>query len=88
MIRECEDGDLLVRANQGHTMRVIDEKELLHEVLSPDELPGFAIHGTYLVHWPFIKSQGLSKAARNHIHLAYATTGIGGADGAIKGKQY
>lgn len=28
------------------------------------------IHGTYLKHWNFIKSQGLSRMNRTHIHFA------------------
>jgi len=41
------------------------------------------VHGTYLVHWPFIKRQGLSKVARNHIHLANGLP----EDGKIRGMR-
>ncbi|CAD7973122.1 unnamed protein product [Amoebophrya sp. A25] len=70
MIQEAPTGDYLVRANQGHTMKNIQDEELLEKIESADRLKGHAIHGTYMVHWPFIREQGLSKAARNHIHLA------------------
>ena len=79
---ESDGGEILVRANQGHTMRVVDEGELLTLLEDPEEFVGEAIHGTYLVHWPFIRRQGLSKAARNHIHLA-CTSQKGGTNNMI-----
>mmetsp|Transcript_33913 Transcript_33913/g.54191 ORF Transcript_33913/g.54191 Transcript_33913/m.54191 type:complete len:928 (+) Transcript_33913:172-2955(+) len=81
MVREF-DGELLIRANQGHTMKVVDDNLLLEPVSDPDVI-GECVHGTYLVHWPFIKRQGLSKVARNHIHLANGLP----EDGKIRGMR-
>mmetsp|Transcript_19953 Transcript_19953/g.46417 ORF Transcript_19953/g.46417 Transcript_19953/m.46417 type:complete len:840 (+) Transcript_19953:66-2585(+) len=81
MVREV-DGELLIRANQGHTMKVVESDLLLDLVTDPEELAD-CVHGTYLVHWPFIKKQGLSKVARNHIHLANGLP----EDGKIRGMR-
>eukprot|EP00392_Amoebophrya_sp_AT5.2_P003390 g3395.t1 len=70
LIRESPTSDFLVRANQGHTMKNVTDEHLLEKLEDARDIAGEAIHGTYLVHWPFIRKQGLSKAARNHIHLA------------------
>jgi len=81
MVREF-DGELLIRANQGHTMKVV-ESDLLLEVINEGDQVSECVHGTYLVHWPFIKTQGLSKVARNHIHLANGLP----EDGKIRGMR-
>ena len=72
MIRESEDGELLVCANQGHTLKGVDETQLLEEIGDPLDAgtDGLAVHSTFWVHWPFIRAQGLSKAQRNHVHFA------------------
>mmetsp|Transcript_117962 Transcript_117962/g.306269 ORF Transcript_117962/g.306269 Transcript_117962/m.306269 type:complete len:1254 (-) Transcript_117962:320-4081(-) len=81
MVREF-DGELLIRANQGHTMKVVED-DLLLETLTDASTVNDCVHGTYLVHWPFIKRQGLSKVARNHIHLANGLP----EDGKIRGMR-
>ena len=63
------DGELLIRANQGHTTKVVEDDLLLEPIADPTQLCE-CVHGPYLVHWPFTKRQGLSKVARDHIHLA------------------
>ncbi|CAE7363641.1 unnamed protein product [Symbiodinium natans] len=81
MVREF-DGELLIRANQGHTMKVVEDDLLLEPITDPTTVSD-CVHGTYLVHWPFIKRQGLSKVARNHIHLAPGLP----EDGKIRGMR-
>lgn len=49
---------------------------------SPD-CPREGIHGSYLRLWPSIRSEGLSRMNRTHIHLAL---GLPGEDGVISGK--
>ncbi|CAD7962343.1 unnamed protein product [Amoebophrya sp. A120] len=84
MIREAGvNTEYLVRANQGHTMKNVNDEQLLQKITDPTSIQGEAIHGTYTVHWPFIKQQGLSKAARNHIHLAQGLP----QDGKIRGMR-
>ncbi|XP_075043784.1 tRNA 2'-phosphotransferase 1 isoform X2 [Mixophyes fleayi] len=63
--RSEPEGQLEIRANQGHSLQVEVD-------LTPlgTELPPQAIHGTYLCHWPSIRSHGLSRMKRTHIHLS------------------
>lgn len=52
-----------IRANQGHSIKV----DLgLKEVLPPD----FLYHGTATRFWDAIKSEGLKKMKRHHVHLS------------------
>lgn len=57
---------LMIRASQGHSM----------EGISPDLDPvnlgdvPLALHGTYYEAWAIIKTKGLNKMSRNHIHMA------------------
>mmetsp|Transcript_66473 Transcript_66473/g.168428 ORF Transcript_66473/g.168428 Transcript_66473/m.168428 type:complete len:1131 (+) Transcript_66473:109-3501(+) len=81
LVREF-DGELLIRANQGHTLKVVEDDLLLEPITDPLTVQD-CVHGTYLVHWPFIKRQGLSKVARNHIHLANGLP----EDGKIRGMR-
>lgn len=61
--------DTWICANQGHTLKVIDDSNLL--LMSHDELPKTIYHGTYLKNLPliFVKGGGLSRMDRNHIHF-------------------
>lgn len=51
-------------------------------ILSVEDIPSkLAVHGTTQNAWKIIQNEGLSKMARNHIHLAQ---GVGG-DNVISG---
>merc|ERR1719410_1944743 len=63
-------------------MKVVED-DLLLEMVEDAALIQECVHGSYLVHWPFIKRQGLSKVARNHIHLANGLP----EDGKIRGMR-
>lgn len=63
------DGNLLIRANQGHTLKSVDREKLLTEVTDADLYP-YCIHGTTLEAWNEIKTKGLRKMKRNEIHFA------------------
>lgn len=76
-----ENGKLLIRANQGHSLTTINSVELLEEVLSAEEVP-VCIHGTYMKYLESIKREGLKRMTRNHIHFA---RGYYGQDGVISG---
>ncbi|XP_008302590.1 tRNA 2'-phosphotransferase 1 [Stegastes partitus] len=78
-----EDGRLQIRANQGHSVQVmnLDLKPVLAG--SPD-CPAEAVHGSYLRNWSAIQQQGLSRMKRTHIHLA---SGLPGEDGVISGMR-
>ncbi|GMF28114.1 unnamed protein product [Phytophthora fragariaefolia] len=58
-----------IRANQGHTLQLVRDEELLSPLDDPDAVER-CVHGTYLKFWPSIWSSGLCKMQRNHIHFA------------------
>ena len=64
-----------VRANQGHSMSGITVDMVL---LTAATTPAHAVHGTYFKSWEAIRKVGLSKMARQHIHLAKALPGESG----------
>lgn len=78
-----ENKRLQIRANQGHSVQVIDLDLRVVQAGSSD-CPVEAVHGSYLRHWPSIKAQGLSRMNRTHIHLA---RGLPGEDGVISGMR-
>jgi 2'-phosphotransferase len=62
---------LCIRANQGHSIDFIDPYQLL-ELLSSGELVSLptVVHGTYYPAWDLIKTGGLNRMTRQHIHFA------------------
>jgi len=60
-------GKYFIRANQGHSMASVQVE--MQEVKSAEEAP-ICVHGTYLDAWQFIKTSGLNKMGRQHIHFA------------------
>ncbi|XP_076015643.1 tRNA 2'-phosphotransferase 1 isoform X2 [Genypterus blacodes] len=78
-----EDGRLQIRANQGHSVQVMD-LELKPVLAGSADLPAEAVHGSYLRNWTSIQQQGLSRMKRTHIHLA---VGLPGQDGVISGMR-
>lgn len=65
-----------IRANQGHSMKNV--KLDLQPINNVSDIPtGIAVHGTNEQAWKLIKTQGLSKMKRNHIHLAQGVPGSG-----------
>lgn len=78
-----ENKRLQIRANQGHSVQVID-LDLRAVQAGSSNCPVEAVHGSYLRHWPSIRAQGLSRMNRTHIHLA---RGLPGEDGVISGMR-
>ncbi|XP_068182588.1 tRNA 2'-phosphotransferase 1 isoform X2 [Antennarius striatus] len=74
-----EDGRFQIRANQGHSMQVVD-LELKPVLAGSSDCPTEAVHGSYLRNWSSIQQQGLSRMNRTHIHLA---RGLPGQDGVV-----
>mmetsp|Transcript_103811 Transcript_103811/g.155434 ORF Transcript_103811/g.155434 Transcript_103811/m.155434 type:complete len:261 (+) Transcript_103811:169-951(+) len=76
---------LCIRANQGHSIGIIDPNLLLTK-LSPEELKKIPciVHGTYAEPWESIAEQGLNKMNRTHIHFA---SGLPAEDGVISGMR-
>ncbi|XP_041037953.1 tRNA 2'-phosphotransferase 1 [Carcharodon carcharias] len=78
-----ETGILQIRANQGHTVQV-EDLELISISVDAGNVPEEAVHGTYLQHWPSIKTRGLRRMSRTHIHLA---PGLPAEEGVVSGMR-
>lgn len=70
-----------IRAVQGHTMEGIEPD------LIPVDLQSIpvAVHGTYCEAWESIKTGGVSRMSRNHIHMA---RDLPGESGVISGMRW
>lgn len=75
-----ETGELLIKANQGHSMKEVNDTTL-QPILDPSEAP-VAVHGTFRKNWEIIKKDGLSRMNRLHIHFA---PGVPGESGVVSG---
>ncbi|KAL6480460.1 hypothetical protein MHYP_G00114930 [Metynnis hypsauchen] len=78
-----ESGRLQIRANQGHSVQV-EDLELRAVVPDASDCPREAVHGSYMRHWASIRSKGLSRMNRTHIHLA---PGLPGESQVISGMR-
>ena len=69
------DGRVMIRAVQGHSMKVVDDSQLLQTV-DLKNLPDCCVHGTYRKHFESIKRKGLlaggrqGQSYRNHVHFS------------------
>ncbi|KAG8427245.1 tRNA 2'-phosphotransferase [Metarhizium acridum] len=72
----------LIRANQGHSLKV-DEAALFRPILLGDaDFPGKVVHGTYFAFWKAIlESGGLKPMSRGHIHCSDRTPEEGAVSG-------
>ncbi|KAJ6839103.1 tRNA 2'-phosphotransferase 1-like [Iris pallida] len=64
-----ENGELLIRANQGHTISTISSECLLKPILSAEEIP-VCVHGTYKKNLESILQSGLKRMGRLHVHFS------------------
>ncbi|KAI4904172.1 hypothetical protein NFI96_013828 [Prochilodus magdalenae] len=78
-----ENGRLQIRANQGHSVQV-EDLDLRAVKLDALDCPQEAVHGSYMKHWASIRSKGLSRMNRTHIHLA---PGLPGESQVISGMR-
>ncbi|KAI9166840.1 tRNA 2'-phosphotransferase 1 [Paramyrothecium foliicola] len=64
----------LIRANQGHSIRIESEGLLSSVTLDAGNLPARVVHGTYFGTWPaIVQSGGLRPMGRNHVHCSAGT---------------
>ncbi|GEQ71920.1 hypothetical protein JCM33374_g5606 [Metschnikowia sp. JCM 33374] len=63
---KTQDGTWYICANQGHTLKAVVPDLVL---LDKSTMPSQVYHGTYAQKLPSIEGSGLSRMARNHIHL-------------------
>lgn len=78
-----KDGNLFIRAHQGHSIKHVLTDKLLTPILDASKFP-VCVHGTTEQAWNFIRINGLSKMKRNHIHFAI---GLPGDQGVISGMR-
>ena len=71
-----ENGEVFIRANQGHSIKEVKDEDLLTPLTDPTRYPTI-IHGTNKSSWKLIKSRGLYRMNRNHIHFAIGLPGAG-----------
>ncbi|XP_031389621.1 tRNA 2'-phosphotransferase 1 isoform X2 [Punica granatum] len=64
-----EAGELLIRANQGHTVKAVETENLLKPILSAEEVP-VCVHGTYKKNLKLILETGLNRMQRLHVHFS------------------
>ncbi|TYZ60500.1 hypothetical protein PybrP1_007952 [[Pythium] brassicae (nom. inval.)] len=57
-----------IRANQGHSLALVTDDELLEPLEDPAAIDR-CIHGTYAKFWDSILEHGLSRMTRNHMHF-------------------
>ncbi|KAI3940030.1 hypothetical protein MKW98_029806, partial [Papaver atlanticum] len=64
-----ENGELLIRANQGQTIKIVESESLLKPILSAEEAP-VCVHGTYKRNLESILKNGLKRMERLHVHFS------------------
>ncbi|KAL6513575.1 hypothetical protein OROGR_021061 [Orobanche gracilis] len=64
-----ENEELLIRANQGHSIQTVETESLLKPILSPEEVP-VCVHGTYKENLESILEGGISRMNRLHVHFS------------------
>ncbi|XP_057805551.1 uncharacterized protein LOC131020632 isoform X2 [Salvia miltiorrhiza] len=64
-----ENGELLLRANQGHSIAIVETESLLKPILSPEEV-AVCVHGTYKRSLEPILREGLKRMQRLHVHFS------------------
>lgn len=64
-----ENGELLIRANQGHTLTSVETESLLKPIVSVEEV-SVCVHGTYKKNLDSILEHGLKRMQRLHVHFS------------------
>ncbi|OTA59915.1 hypothetical protein K449DRAFT_332882 [Hypoxylon sp. EC38] len=60
----------LIRANQGHSIKLADEALHTPVTLEKGNIPEVVVHGTYFAFWPaIVAAGGLKKMGRQHVHF-------------------
>ncbi|OHW91577.1 tRNA 2-phosphotransferase 1 [Colletotrichum incanum] len=81
-----EPSHWLIRANQGHSIKLDSASLLTPVTLEAGNVPEIVVHGTYFAFWKAIEeSGGLKRMGRNHVHFA---TGLPGDEkGVVSGMR-
>jgi len=80
LIKDSDSGEYYIRANQGHSLMNVEIQ--MEKITTSKDIP-CCIHGTFKNSWnAILKTGGLSKMGRQHIHFA---SGRFGEEGIISG---
>ncbi|TGZ61136.1 hypothetical protein CRM22_008148 [Opisthorchis felineus] len=72
MFMDPESGRMKIRAIQGHSVQISNPAHTL--ITIPSEFPT-VLHGTYFRNWEKIRTEGLKRMGRTHIHMAVGEPG-------------
>ncbi|KAK7740552.1 tRNA 2'-phosphotransferase [Cytospora paraplurivora] len=68
---EADPAAWLIRANQGHSIKVESEALLKPITLEAGNVPPVVVHGTYFAFWPrIVEGGGLRRMGRTHVHCS------------------
>ncbi|ROW04610.1 hypothetical protein VPNG_07455 [Cytospora leucostoma] len=68
---ESDPAAWLIRANQGHSIKVESEALLRPITLEAGNVPPAVVHGTYFAFWPrIVEAGGLRRMGRTHVHCS------------------
>ena len=73
-MRKGADGCVYIRANQGHSIKGLNDAAMLRPVHSASELRA-CVHGTYWRFMESIRKEGLNRMSRKHIHFSFEQYG-------------
>lgn len=59
----------MIRASQEHSLQDLDTEQMMEQIKDISKFP-CVVHGTFMKFWPSIRTEGLKKMSRNHIHFA------------------
>ncbi|KAF7948745.1 hypothetical protein EAE96_007937 [Botrytis aclada] len=78
--------DWMIRANQGHSIAIDSAALLVPITLEAGNVPETCVHGTYFAFYEeILKSGGLKKMGRNHVHFGTGVPEDGGVVSGMRG---
>ncbi|KAF5019363.1 hypothetical protein F66182_8631 [Fusarium sp. NRRL 66182] len=77
--------DYLIRANQGHSIKLESAALLAPITLEAGNIPACVLHGSFFYFWPrIVEAGGLKPMSRNHVHCSAGTPEEGVVSGMRK----
>ncbi|KAI9646206.1 tRNA 2'-phosphotransferase [Ciborinia camelliae] len=78
--------DWVIRANQGHSIAIDSAALLVPITLEAGNIPETCVHGTYFAFYEeIVRSGGLKKMGRNHVHFGTGVPEDGGVVSGMRG---
>ncbi|OON13643.1 RNA 2'-phosphotransferase, Tpt1/KptA family [Opisthorchis viverrini] len=81
MCMDPESGRMKIRAFQGHSVQISHPAHTL--ITIPSDFPT-VLHGTYFRNWEKIRTEGLKRMGRTHIHMAAGEPGDRGVISGVR----